>query len=110
MPLTSYLRSIPFRESQLEDIKLQYIPAQSQLIITFYYQNIQFACLCSKVGESLVPVRVINHLRKDDQNMRARFLVSLLNDRLEELYRAISTAHRSFDQYVRREIGIVHRA
>jgi len=104
MAQTLYLRSIPFGESQLEDIKLQYMPAQSQLLITFYYQNIQFACVCSKIGESLVPVRVINYLRKDDQNLRARFLVSLLNDRLEELFRTIANAHHSFEQLVRREM------
>jgi len=103
--VTPYVRSIPFGDSQLEDLALQYWPTNKQLVITFYYQGIQFACMCMKTDEGIVPIRVVNHLKKDDNNMRARFLVSVLNDRLEELYRSISTASSAFQTFVRREIG-----
>lgn len=104
------MRSIPFGDAPLEDVSLQYLPTQRQLVITFYYQGIQFAFICLKTDEELQPIRVVNHLKKDDHNMRARFLVSLLNDRLTELFRAISTASASFKTYVRREIGAISYA
>ncbi|TLS49200.1 hypothetical protein FE782_26585 [Paenibacillus antri] len=110
MPATPYARSISFGDAPLEDVALQYLPTQRQLVITFYYQGIQFACMCLKTDEELQPIRVVNHLKKDDHNMRARFLVSVLNDRLAELFRAISTASASFRSYVRREIGEISYA
>lgn len=110
MSASPYLRAIPYGESQLEDLVLQYIPSHRQLVITFYYQSIQFAFFCSKVDDRLVPFRVVNHLKKDDNNLRARFLVSVLNDKLEDLFAAIAGAHSSFETYVRREIGTVHYA
>ena len=110
MPATPYMRSIPFGEAPLEDVALQYLPTQRQLVITFYYQSIQFACICLKTEEELQPIRVVNHLKKDDHNMRARFLVSVLNDRLPELFRTITNASASFKTYVRREIGEISYA
>jgi len=110
VPATPYVRSIPFGDARLEDVALQYLPTQKQLVITFYYQSIQFACICLKTDDGLQPIRVVNHLKKDDDNMRARFLSSVLNDRIAELFRTVSAANASFRTFVRREIGEISYA
>lgn len=105
MTATPYIRSAPFGDDRLEDIALQYIPAQRQLVVTFYYQGVSFALVCRNDGAALQPVRVMHHLRKDDGNLRVQLMEAVLNDRLHELYRAVSTAGPGFRTYVNREIG-----
>lgn len=102
---TPYARSVPFGNDRLEDVALQYIPAQRQLVVTFYYQGVSFALFCLNDGGALQPIRVVHHLRKDDGNLRVQLMEAVLNDRLEELYRAVSSAGPGFRAYVHREIG-----
>ena len=105
MTATPYIRSVPFGDGRLEDVALQYMPSLRQLVITFYYQGVSFAFFCRSADGSLQPVRVTHHLKKDDGNLRVQLMEAVLNDRLDELYRAVSTAGPGFRAYVNREIG-----
>jgi len=100
MEIVPYQRKIPYGEDQLEEIGLQYFPRHRQLRFIFYYRNGRFELVCGRNDAGLAPLRVINHFKKDDRNLRNMLLLVPLNERIDELFAALSEPRDRFEAFV----------
>lgn len=109
MPASPYMRTIPYRGETLEDVSIQYLPGVKQLLITFYYRGYQFALICVKINDEFVPVKMINNLKKDSDDIRCQLVLTLLSDHYKEIYKTIAESNPSFQLLVEKEFSYWNR-
>ncbi|WP_274362937.1 hypothetical protein [Paenibacillus thermotolerans] len=98
-----YLRSIPYGNGSLEDVAIQYLPSTKKLIVTFYYNGFQFALISTMIDDEFQPIKIINNLKKDNDDVRCQLILSLLNDQYKQIYKTIAEASPSFQTIVDKE-------
>ncbi|WP_199624665.1 hypothetical protein [Paenibacillus alkalitolerans] len=104
-----FMRTIPFEHWTLEDVSMQYVPTVQQLLITFYVNGYQFALICIMIDDQFQPVKLINNLKKDNDDLRCKLTLTLLCDYYKEIFQKISDANPSFHSLIEKELHYWNR-